>query len=237
MRFVLSLFSLSLFWWILRAWYNHLIVYIWWRFPLEGFKRIYQGWLDVIHSRQQQGWKRYSDQVPASFIIEDDQECDWFEWEDQNADQWWSQESKRRRLGWVRTTKTWSLRRNKVSWEELKSWWLSSSPSSLSSLSSLFLSTRGPYWMLVNSTIFTPSAGVLTRTSSSSSLLSLFIIIIITIIIFVPLLFPRGDHCDSDHDGGGVEHEAGQILWIARKFKNNCWRQLQGKICVTKCRL
>ena len=62
-------------------------------------------------------------------------------------------------------------------------------------------------------------------------------IITIIIIIIVPLLFPRGDHCDSDHDGGGVEHEAGQILWIARKFKNNCWRQLQGKICVTKCRL
>ena len=96
----------------------------------------------------------------------------WLEGEDQNADQWWSQESKWRRLGWVRTTKTWSLRRNKVSWEELKSWWLSSSPSSLSSLSSLFLSTRGPYWMLVNSTIFTPSAGDLTR-SSPLSLLSL----------------------------------------------------------------
>ena len=62
-------------------------------------------------------------------------------------------------------------------------------------------------------------------------------IITIIIIIIVPLLFPRGDHCDCDHDGGGVEHEAGQILWIARKFKNNCWRQLQGKICVTKCRL
>ena len=98
----------------------------------------------------------------------------WLRWwfEDQNADQWRSQESKWRRLGWVRTTKTWSLRRNKVSWEELKSWWLSSSPSSLSSLSSLFLSTRGPYWMLVNSTIFTPSAGDLTR-SSPLSLLSL----------------------------------------------------------------
>ena len=62
-------------------------------------------------------------------------------------------------------------------------------------------------------------------------------IITIIIIIIVPLLFPRGDHCDCDHDGGGVEHEAGQILWIARKFKNNCWRQLQGKIDVTKCRL
>ena len=73
----------------------------------------------------------------------------WFEGEDQNADQWWSQESKWRRLGWVRTTKTWSLRRNKVSWEELKSWWLSSSPSSLSSLSiqkaSLFLGVNSSF--------------------------------------------------------------------------------------------
>ncbi len=75
----------------------------------------------------------------------------WLRWwfEDQNADQWRSQESKWRRLGWVRTTKTWSLRRNKVSWEELKSWWLSSSPSSLSSLSiqkaSLFLGVNSSF--------------------------------------------------------------------------------------------
>ena len=231
-------FSLSLFWWILRAWYNHLIVFIWWRFPLEGFKRIYQGWLDVIHSRQQQGWKRYSDQVLLSLkmimsVIE--------------------------MMIWRGRSKCWSMM---VTGKQMEKTWMSANNKNLKSsekqsklrrIKTMMINIIAIIVVIIVITVSVHQGALLDagqlhhihtiRRWSDKNIINIIIIIIIsiiiiiTIIIIVPLLFPRGDHCDSDHDGGGVEHEAGQILWVARKFKNNCWRQLQGKICVTKCRL